>query len=334
LCPASRQALDDERASILPWTSGAWEHAISLLEADPREQPLLLTMKPLEPKAAMEHAVEIAFEKLQVPSCYLMVDALAALYSTGRTSGSVVLSGDAFTHFVPVYEGYIEPDGVKRAGVAGAHLTALCHRLLIGSEHAQPGPLATHVARAVKHQCASALAPAADAEPAAEEHVLPDGRKLLLRSVPDGCVSSGQAFFEPRLVGLDCPPLHDVVRSGIMALDVSFRASVARDIIVCGGSTCTAGFAEALHGHIRPIMPASCKLNVLRPPRDGLHLSEEDQIARSISRDGDGGESGGAAPAPWLGGSILADLSTFQSMWISKDEYTEAGPKIVHSKCF
>ena len=93
-------------------------------------------MKPLEPKAAMEHAVEIAFEKLQVPSCYLLVDAVAALYSTGRTSGSVVLSGDAFTHFVPVYEGYMEPDGVKRAGVAGAHLTALCHRLLIGSEHA------------------------------------------------------------------------------------------------------------------------------------------------------------------------------------------------------
>lgn len=32
----------------------------------------------------------------------------------------------------------------------------------------------------------------------------------------------------------------------------------------------------------------------------------------------------------WIGGSILASLSTFQQMWISKQEYDEAGPSIVH----
>ncbi|CAF3480989.1 unnamed protein product, partial [Rotaria sp. Silwood2] len=36
----------------------------------------------------------------------------------------------------------------------------------------------------------------------------------------------------------------------------------------------------------------------------------------------------------WLGGSILASLSTFQSKWISKQEYDESGPSIVHGKCF
>jgi actin len=37
----------------------------------------------------------------------------------------------------------------------------------------------------------------------------------------------------------------------------------------------------------------------------------------------------------WIGGSILASLSTFQQMWISKQEYDEwGGPSIVHSKCF
>merc|ERR1711872_110889 len=28
----------------------------------------------------------------------------------------------------------------------------------------------------------------------------------------------------------------------------------------------------------------------------------------------------------WIGGSILASLSTFQQMWISKQEYDECGP--------
>merc|ERR1711931_52784 len=36
----------------------------------------------------------------------------------------------------------------------------------------------------------------------------------------------------------------------------------------------------------------------------------------------------------WIGGSILVSLSTFQQMWISKQEYDEAGPSIVHRKCF
>ncbi|KAI1709289.1 actin domain-containing protein [Ditylenchus destructor] len=36
----------------------------------------------------------------------------------------------------------------------------------------------------------------------------------------------------------------------------------------------------------------------------------------------------------WIGGSILASLSTFQQMWISKQEYDESGSSIVHRKCF
>merc|ERR1711879_881397 len=34
----------------------------------------------------------------------------------------------------------------------------------------------------------------------------------------------------------------------------------------------------------------------------------------------------------WIGGSILASLSPFQQMWISKQEYDECGPAIVHRK--
>ena len=41
-----------------------------------------------------------------------------------------------------------------------------------------------------------------------------------------------------------------------------------------------------------------------------------------------------APSVAWIGGSILSSLSTFQSMWISKAEYDESGPAIVHRKCF
>merc|ERR1711962_909868 len=48
--------------------------------------------------------------------------------------------------------------------------------------------------------------------------------------------------------------------------------------------------------------------------RDELALKEREERKYSV----------------WIGGSILASLSTFQQMWISKQEYDECGPSIVH----
>lgn len=33
----------------------------------------------------------------------------------------------------------------------------------------------------------------------------------------------------------------------------------------------------------------------------------------------------------WIGGSILASLSTFQQMWVSKEQYDERGPSVIHA---
>lgn len=35
----------------------------------------------------------------------------------------------------------------------------------------------------------------------------------------------------------------------------------------------------------------------------------------------------------WIGGSILASIGTFQQMWISAQEYEEAGKSQVERKC-
>ena len=36
----------------------------------------------------------------------------------------------------------------------------------------------------------------------------------------------------------------------------------------------------------------------------------------------------------WIGGSILASLTTFQGMWVTKEEYDESGPSVVGRKCY
>lgn len=37
--------------------------------------------------------------------------------------------------------------------------------------------------------------------------------------------------------------------------------------------------------------------------------------------------------AVWQGASILASTEMFEDMWITREEYLQAGPKIVHRKC-
>ena len=36
----------------------------------------------------------------------------------------------------------------------------------------------------------------------------------------------------------------------------------------------------------------------------------------------------------WVGGSVVASSSAFEQMWITKQEYDEAGPSVVHRKCW
>jgi actin-related protein len=68
------------------------------------------------------------------------------------------------------------------------------------------------------------------------------------------------------------------------------------------------GIAERMTKELTNLAPASMKIKVVAPPERKYSV--------------------------WIGGSILASLSTFQQMWISKDEYEESGPGIVHRKCF
>ncbi|KAH0803296.1 actin [Histomonas meleagridis] len=91
------------------------------------------------------------------------------------------------------------------------------------------------------------------------------------------------------------------------AISMSVRDLYA-NIVLSGGTTMFEGLPERMEKEMVRLAPPTMKIKVVAPPERKY--------------------------AVWIGGSILASLATFPQMVITRDEYNEAGPGIVHRKCF
>lgn len=117
-----------------------------------------------------------------------------------------------------------------------------------------------------------------------------------------------EVLFQPMLMGKEYPGFHEITYNSIMKCDIDVRKSLYENIVLSGGTTMYSGLPERLTKEMTDKAPSTMKIKVLAPPERKFLV--------------------------WIGGSILASLSTFQAMWITKHEYLETGPQIVHRKCF
>nr|XP_056722122.1 actin, cytoplasmic 2-like isoform X3 [Euleptes europaea] len=112
----------------------------------------------------------------------------------------------------------------------------------------------------------------------------------------------------PFFLGMESCGIHETAFNSIMKCDMDLRKVLYANTVLSGGNSMYPGIADRMQKEITALAPSTMKIKIIAPPE------------RKYSA--------------WIGGSILASLSTFPKMWISKQEYDESGPSIVHRKCF
>ncbi|KAJ5067152.1 actin [Anaeramoeba ignava] len=283
------------------------------LRIAPEENPVFLTEKIMNPKANREKITQIMFETFSVPAMYLSNTSVLSIYSSGRTTGISVDFGDSEFNIVPVYEGYALPHSILHYFVSGRNLTDYMMKILNERGYSFKTSEEREIARDIKEKlCYVALDFEKESDSSnrsssiEKEYYFPDNIHFI--TLEDERFKCPEPIFNPSLLGLEYSGIPETIYNSIMKCDHSIRKDFYGNIVLSGGSSFFPGIEKRIEKELTQLAPLDMKIKVIADPERKYYA--------------------------WIGGSILSALSNFQSMWVSKEEYDETGPSIVHKKCY
>ena len=339
-----RLAYPVHRGQVEDWKDMGtlYDFVFKSLGASTDQHPLLLTEAPLSSRRNRAKTAEVLFESYNTPAVFMQIQPILALYASGRTSGLVLDCGDGLMSAVPVYEGFALPHAIQRSDIGGRDVTeylqtllrrsgyplhttterdvvrrakeALCYLAVDAAEEdklyqaaeaaalAQSGfaaakaGLASSSISSSSAASASASASAGAAGTGPAEYTLPDGSVLRIGSER---FRAAEVLFSPSLIGSEYLGAAELVSTAAGKCDLELRAALYNDIVLAGGATLTAKFGAKLLRETRKLIPKEAKLRIWAPQE--------------------------RMTSAWVGGSILAALSTFSKMWVSRQQYREEG---------
>mmetsp|Transcript_58851 Transcript_58851/g.93586 ORF Transcript_58851/g.93586 Transcript_58851/m.93586 type:complete len:247 (-) Transcript_58851:239-979(-) len=244
------------------------------------------------------------------------------MLASNVSTGISLESGHGVTFAVPVYEGVVLSYGVEKLQLGGLQVTDYliqqlkadtAYATLYGS-HSDPGSSERQTINAMKEKLCFVAKSYQDEVQTAKESMelvqcyqLPDQHCI---NVNRERFESTEIMFNPKLIGLEHRGIHHSVSDAVNKCDDSIHEDLWQNVVLSGGNTMFDGLQTRLQNELRGLMnKAGGDYNV--------------KVIAKPNRD----------HSVWIGASLLASLSTFDEMWVQRDEYEECGASIVHRKC-
>ena len=322
-----------QRGHVTDWDAleHLWEGTFSnALQVAIEEHPVLVTETPDQSREHREKMVSMLFEVFNAPAVVVASTQVMSLFSTGRSSGIVVDSGYGRTHIGPVWEGYALPHFLRRMNVAGQDLSVHLQGKLRMDGY--PFSTADDLAAVndikeslcyVSGNMATELNFCKESKSIERLHELPDGQQIY---VNEHRFTVAEALFDPSLLGdadvsttgygvdgsrlptggQTLPGIHHTIHEIIGLCDPAVQSELYSGIVLSGGNSLFPKLDERVQSEVAKLAPKKTTVRAVAFP-DRQY-------------------------AAWTGGSVLGSMSTFPCMWVSKNEFDDYGPSIVHRK--
>lgn len=259
---------------------------------------VFITETLLNPEAKREELTKLLFESFGVDGMLVFPRSVLALISQERLNGIVVDIGEDASYVVPAYKGYPIKHAILKFNLAERDLDTNMQKLLadrgISVDLKTAGELVDSLCY-VAQDYEQTLASGGQGEASHAGTTLGNERF----QVPE-------AFFQPALIGVETPGVHEITHRSLMACNLDYRKELYGSIVLTGRGSMLSGMAERLAKEVTALAPRNVTINVSAAP----------------DRDA----------SAWRGGSMLAYSSNLESTWITRAEYEETGPEIVNRK--
>eukprot|EP00117_Sycon_ciliatum_P019012 scpid75680/ scgid3674/ Actin len=295
---------------------------LNLSEDSLSARSVLYTEAVLNPKYCREKMAELLVERYNVPAILACASPILTLYASGRTTGLAMDWGHGVTSVIPIYEGHIIPNGKRRVDFGGADLTAYLADLLSAKGHHFHTTAGLETVRIMKEELVYVASSEGETPscyaPENKDFTLPDGNKITFGEELAQC---GELLFNPGLLGAEymhIPGMQTVAHESIMSCPRDCRKELWRNIVVSGAGSMHYGVAKRMQAELTRL---------------------RDQSASASHQQSASGEVKSIFPperrkSVWIGGSVLASMSTFQDQWVTKVEYQEYGPTAIHRTAY
>eukprot|EP00732_Lithocolla_globosa_P002592 Lithocolla_globosa_v1_NODE_1746_length_2364_cov_123.437419.p1 type:complete len:371 gc:universal NODE_1746_length_2364_cov_123.437419:1494-382(-) len=297
-----------ERGRIVDWDSmeKLWYHCFyNELRTDPVESPIMLIEAPETLSSETEKMVEIMFD-WNVPMVCVGQPLALSLATSGMSSGVVLDIGESSRTMV-IRDGIPQMETFQKVDIGGGDLTSHMSRLVTRRGYSgfdRPGGL--EMSQDIKEKLGQVCGSPSDLDASIASKLsdstyeLPDGNVLSLTSQETHACP--EALFHPPLLGMEEEGVPQLVQK---SLSVNPSEDLYQHVVLSGGSTLFPGFPERLQKELTALSGETVKLWA---PKHRLYSA-------------------------WLGGALVASLPPPSTRWVTKGEFEEAGPHIVHTKC-